>query len=87
MGSAMNSDKSVPTVSRTHKGRPLVRPGRGFSVPELHQAGLTKDQAERLKLPLDPRRRTSYDHNAEIVRTVARELKTQKSTPSRGGAD
>ena len=86
-GPAINQYKSVPTVARMHRGMSLLRPGRGFSIAELFQAGVTKDQAKRLKLPVDPRRRTVYGSNVEFVKAITLELKTRESKPSSGGVD
>jgi large subunit ribosomal protein L13e len=44
------------------------RVGRGFSLAELQQAGLTLEQALRLKLPVDRRRRSAHEWNVELLR-------------------
>lgn len=65
------SDHTTATVSRIHKGRFLVRVGRGYSHPELLAAGLSSVKAEKLGVHVDQRRRTSYDFNVSRLKEIA----------------
>ena len=47
------------------------RKGRGFSREELKKAGLNLQEARRIELPIDFRRRTAHDENVEAVKTYA----------------
>lgn len=47
-----------------------TRPGRGFSVREIHASGLTTAAAQQVGIPIDWRRRTSYDFNIDALRRV-----------------
>lgn len=56
--------------------------GRGFSPDELKKAGLNLQEARRIELPIDFRRRTAHDHNVEIIKTFAAQEKAkQKAKP------
>ena len=47
------------------------RVGRGFSREELKKAGVNLQEARRIQLPIDFRRRTAHDENVEAVKTYA----------------
>ncbi len=49
--------------------RRLVR-GRGFSVKEIRELGLTMNLARILGIPVDPRRKTLYTHNVEFLKEI-----------------
>ncbi len=53
-----------PIVKRGRK----TRAGRGFSLGELKEAGVTPDEARRLGIPVDPRRRSTHPENVEMLR-------------------
>lgn len=44
------------------------RVGRGFSREELKAVNLTIEEALRLKIPVDERRKTKYDENVETLK-------------------
>ena len=52
-----------------------VRAGRGFSLEELKQAGLTLAEARKLRIPVDKRRRTAHEWNIEELRKLLAELR------------
>ena len=56
--------------------RPLRR-GRGFSVLELKEAGITVDQARRLGIPVDRRRRSAHKWNVRALKEYLKSLKGQ----------
>ena len=76
-------------------GKKGQREGRGFSRPELQETGLSSDEASRLGIPVDQRRRTKYDVNVERLRSYAEEARKagikiskpkKESKPMRGRA-
>ncbi|MEM2429961.1 MAG: ribosomal protein L13e [Nitrososphaerales archaeon] len=44
------------------------RLGRGFSLLELKEAGLSIKDARRLNLRVDPRRKTAHKENIELIK-------------------
>lgn len=56
------------------------RNGRGFSREELKKAGLNLNEALKLRIPVDSRRKTLHEENVDIVKAF---LKSEKSTPKR----
>jgi len=69
-----------PIVKRGRK----TRAGRGFSLGELKEAGVTPDEARRLGVPVDPRRRSTHPENVEMLKewiTRAREEGIRVSKP------
>ncbi len=44
------------------------RNGKGFSKGEIKKAGSNPEDARKIGLPVDPRRRTIYDENVEVVK-------------------
>lgn len=53
------------------------RLGRGFSREELKKAGLTRKEAKRIEIPIDPRRRTIHAKNVEIITSYTEKKKTE----------
>jgi ribosomal protein L13E len=51
--------------------------GRGFSREELKKAGVNLQEARRIELPIDFRRRTAHDENVEAVKTYAAQEKAK----------
>jgi hypothetical protein len=77
-----------PTVKSPRDGRP--KKGRGFSSEEAAQAGLTIDEARRMGLIVDIRRKTVHPENVgalkqymkdleELVSTLAKEAEPRKA--------
>lgn len=54
------------------------RKGRGFSPEELKKAGLNLQEARRIELPIDFRRRTAHDENVKAVKTYAAHEKAKQ---------
>ena len=63
-----------PTVLK--KGK--TRRGRGFSRAELREAGTDFRQALKSGIPVDPRRKTKYESNIEILQRYLQSLGSNK---------
>ena len=53
------------------------RSGKGFSLEELKKAGLNKEEAKKLKIPVDIRRRTAHDQNVEALKAYSEKKKAE----------
>jgi ribosomal protein L13E len=53
------------------------RNGRGFSRMELEKSGLNLQEALRMKLPLDQRRKTAHEHNVEAIKALVAKVKAE----------
>jgi large subunit ribosomal protein L13e len=51
------------------------RIGRGFSLGELREAGITIQEAKRLGLYIDKRRKSIHKENVEMLREYLQETK------------
>ena len=60
-----------PIIQRGNR----AREGKGFSNEELKEAGLSPGEAKRLGIPVDTRRKTSYDDNVETLKEYLKEAK------------
>lgn len=49
--------------------------GRGFSSEELKKAGSSLQEAVRLHISVDPRRKTGHDDNVEVLKVLLKEKK------------
>ena len=79
MGSRLAELGAQPMVKRPrlikHGGVDQgLRAGRGFSLPELEEAGFTLEQAKKLGLRVDKRRRSKHPWNVEVLRKLLAEL-------------
>lgn len=63
----MIREKIEARVSRSMGAR-RWRKGRGFSLKEVYEAGLTLHKARMLNLPIDKRRGTSHNWNVQLLR-------------------
>ena len=61
-----------PTVKSPKSSRP--RRGRGFSREETSQAGLTIDDARKMGLIVDVRRKSIYPENVEALKQYTKDL-------------
>jgi len=60
------------------------RPGRGFSVPELKEAKISKILAKLMNVPIDARRGTSYPENIAILKGLPKpEIKKKVKKPKK----
>jgi large subunit ribosomal protein L13e len=53
-----------------------LKRGRGFSPNEIKEAGISKQKAQQMGLPIDMRRKTSHEKN---VASIKEHLPQQKS--------
>jgi len=61
-----------PTVKSPKDARP--KRGRGFSIEETTQAGLTVAEARRMGLIIDKRRRTIHPENVDALKQYMKDL-------------
>jgi len=54
------------------------REGRGFSIGELKQAGLTVSEARKLGLRVDKRRKSVHEENVKSLKEYLSKVKKQK---------
>lgn len=59
----------VKAIARVPASRIRVRRGKGFSFSEIKKAGLTLQQAKKLSISLDVRRRTAWEENIQMLST------------------
>jgi large subunit ribosomal protein L13e len=59
------------------KERRKQRNGRGFSREELKKAGLSSQEAARIELPADQRRKTAHDENVETIKAFVAKQKAE----------
>ena len=55
-----------------------LREGRGFSLSELKAVGLTAEEAKRLSIPIDKRRRSTHEWNIRILQEYLNSIKSGK---------
>ncbi len=66
-------------VLRIHGGVDQgLRPGRGFSLGELEEVGLTPKEAMKLGIRVDKRRRSKHPWNVEALRKYLEEIGYRK---------
>ncbi len=54
-----------------------LREGRGFSLGELKAVGLSTDEAKKLSIPIDRRRRSTHEWNIKILQEYLAGTKTR----------
>jgi len=53
---------------------PKIRVGRGFSIRELKEAGLTIKEARKLGIRIDPNRKSMHEWNIEELKKYINKL-------------
>jgi len=68
----------VKTPRNVSRGRaiPKLREGRGFSVGELKEVGLSVKEARKLGLYVDARRRSTHPENVRALRELLEKIKS-----------
>jgi len=56
---------------------PGMRRGKGFSIGEIKQAGLSPEEAKALGLPVDQRRKSIWKHNVDQLREFVRKIRRE----------
>ncbi|MGD2200085.1 MAG: ribosomal protein L13e [Candidatus Bathyarchaeota archaeon] len=67
----------VRMISPVVRSGDKERPGKGFSMDELQEAGLNAGEARHLGIPVDPRRSTSYPENVEGLKEWIEEARRE----------
>lgn len=66
-------------VHRFINGKFKKREGRGFSLGELKEAGITKDLARKLGIYIDERRRSVHEENVQALKKFLSSLSKDTS--------
>lgn len=61
-------EEKVRATVYTPTKKPHSRKGKGFSLGEVREAGLSIHEAKRLGVPIDKRRRTLHPQNVERLK-------------------
>ena len=69
----------TPRLISRGKTTPKWREGRGFSILELKEVGLTIDKARRLGLYVDVRRKSKHEVNVKLLREFLESLRKDTS--------
>ncbi|HID16522.1 MAG TPA: 50S ribosomal protein L13e [Candidatus Atribacteria bacterium] len=73
-----------PALIRYGKVIKNWRIGRGFSIGELKEAGLTVTEARKLGLRIDKRRKSVHKENVEAIRKYIGKIKETKKEEKPG---
>lgn len=65
----------IKAIVTNRSGRKVE--SRGFSLTELKNAGLTKQDAKKIGIPLDIKRKSAHDENVETLKKHAEEAKAE----------
>jgi large subunit ribosomal protein L13e len=58
----------IRPIVKSPKGK--LRIGKGFSIGELREAGLTIEKAKKLRISIDRRRKTVFQHNIDKLKKI-----------------
>jgi ribosomal protein L13E len=67
--------RQIKVVITKHNKKQSV--GRGFSPTELEKAGVNKQQAKQIGLPVDVKRKSAHDQNIATIKELAEKAKAQ----------
>lgn len=72
----------IPTVMKPrYTGQ--EREGRGFSLGELREAGLTPERAKQMGLRVDPRRGSVHEKNVGALRALLKPRRGKRARPAK----
>ena len=63
-----------PTITKQN-GKQSI--GKGFSRTELEKAGVNKQQAKQMGLPVDFKRNSSHDENVQTIKAHAQKAQAE----------
>ncbi|MHC1605176.1 MAG: ribosomal protein L13e [Candidatus Methanofastidiosia archaeon] len=72
-----------PGVNTTYQNTTKEREGRGFSKNELKEAGMSIKNALRIGLPVDKRRKTSYQKNIKIIVSTIKRIEKMRAVKTK----
>lgn len=71
-----------PIVKRPHYRFEIrkkdTKIGKGFSLKELKESGFSIQEAKKLRVRIDKRRKTSYPENVEVLKKLKEQLQQKK---------
>ena len=68
-------DLMVRNITPIVKSDNRWRDGRGFSIPEVKEAGISVFEARRIGVPVDTRRKSSVEENIDELKDYIEEAK------------
>ena len=69
--------RQIKVVITKHNKKQNI--GKGFSTTELEKAGVNKQQAKQIGLPVDVKRKSAHDQNIATIKEYAEKAKAQKA--------
>ena len=67
--------RQIKVVITKHNKKQNI--GKGFSTTELEKAGVNKQQAKQIGLPVDVKRKSAHDQNIATIKEHAEKAKAQ----------
>ena len=67
--------RQIKVVITKHNKKQNI--GKGFSPTELEKAGVNKQQAKQIGLPVDVKRKSAHDQNIATIKEYAEKAKAQ----------
>lgn len=80
--STMNSREEIFPVVKSPSTKKL-RKGRGFSMEELKQAGVTIELAKKIGIRIDKRRKSVRQENVEKLKELKSSYEKEHATPKK----
>ena len=67
--------RQIKVVITKHNKKQNI--GKGFSPTELQKAGVNKQQAKQIGLPVDVKRKSAHDENIATIKAHAQKAKAE----------
>ena len=67
--------RQIKVVITKHNKKQNI--GKGFSPTELEKAGVNKQQAKQIGLPVDVKRKSAHDQNVATIKECAEKAKAK----------